>query len=117
MEEPASEEEDTVDFDMVTPRPAVPAMPPPTDGEVVVLHAAKGVLVDNAAEDDEDAPAVGSLCFGLTQALEQGQAGSYEGLLRAMRLALKNGPATQLVPRELQLCATLRFPLQRPFVL
>lgn len=115
--EDESELEDTFDFDMVTPRPVMPAMPPPVDGEVVVLHAAKGLLVENAAEDDEDAPAVGSLCFGLTQALEQGHAQSYEGLLRAMRLALRNGPAQQLVPREIELMATIRFPLKRGFVL
>lgn len=92
-------------------------MPPPADGEVVVLHAAKGLLVDNAAEDDEDAPAVGSLCFGLTQALEQGQAGSYEGLLRAMRFALRNGPRQQFAERDLELCASQLFALGRPFVL
>lgn len=111
------DDDDTVDFDKLTPRPVMPAMPPPVDGELVVLHAAKGLLVDNAAEDDEDAPAVGSLSFGLTQALEQGQASTYAELLRGMRLALHNGPSTQLVPRDLELCASTLFPLKRAFVL
>lgn len=119
--EEVDEHEDSDDDDdgaLTTPRvPVVPAVPPPpTEGELLVLHAAKGVLTDNVVEDDEDAPAVGSLCFGLTQALEQGQADSYAALLRAMRLALRNGPS-QYVHKDVALEASVLFDLKRAFVL
>ncbi len=109
------DEDDDEDGTLTTPRAAVPAMPPPTEGELVLLHAAKGVLTDSAVEEDEDAPAVGSLCFGLTQALEQGQAGSYAALLRAMRLALRNGPS-QYAHKDVALEASVLFDLRRGFV-
>jgi hypothetical protein len=55
------------------------------------------------------------VAFSLIQAVEQGQASSYNVLLRAMRYSLKNGP--QHFPKVPELGATQEFDLNRPFLL
>ena len=59
--------------------------------------------------------AAGAMAFALIQAVEQGQAGTYQLLLRAMRYSLKNGP--QHFPAAPALAASRRFDLNRPFCL
>lgn len=55
------------------------------------------------------------MTFALIQAMEQGQAATYQALLRAMRYSLKNGP--QHFPAAPQLAASCTFDLNRPFCL
>ncbi len=57
----------------------------------------------------------GAAAFALIQAVEQGQAGTYQALLRAMRYSLKNGP--QHFPAAPRLAAYRRFDLNRPVCL
>jgi len=57
----------------------------------------------------------GAAAFALIQAVEQGQAGTYQALLRAMRYSLKNGP--QHFPAAPRLAASRRFDLNRPVCL
>lgn len=57
----------------------------------------------------------GAVTFALIQAMEQGQAATYQALLRAMRYSLKNGP--QHFPAAPQLAASRTFDLNRPFCL
>lgn len=55
------------------------------------------------------------MTFSLIQAVEQGQAATYNVLLRAMRYSLKNGP--QHFPKVPELSASRDFDLNRPFLL
>ncbi len=57
----------------------------------------------------------GAVTFSLIQAVEQGQASTYNVLLRAMRYSLKNGP--QHFPKVPELSASADFDLNRPFLL
>ena len=57
----------------------------------------------------------GAVTFSLIQAVEQGQASTYNVLLRAMRYSLKNGP--QHFPKVPELSASHDFDLNRPFLL
>lgn len=57
----------------------------------------------------------GAVTFSLIQAVEQGQAATYNVLLRAMRYSLKNGP--QHFPKVPELSASQDFDLNRPFLL
>ncbi len=57
----------------------------------------------------------GAATFALIQAVEQGQAGTYQALLRTMRYSLKNGP--QHFPAAPRLAASRRFDLNRPVCL
>ena len=58
---------------------------------------------------------VGAVVFALIQAVEQGQASTYNTLLRAMRYSLKNGP--QHFAKIPELSASWDFDLNRPFLL
>lgn len=57
----------------------------------------------------------GAVAFSLIQAVEQGQASTYNVLLRAMRYSLKNGP--QHFPKVPELSVSQEFDLNRPFLL
>jgi len=78
---------------------------PPFEGATILWHILHMQLL----------VCVGAVVFALIQAVEQGQASTYNTLLRAMRYSLKNGP--QHFAKIPELSASWDFDLNRPFLL
>ncbi|CAL8467614.1 g7152 [Coccomyxa elongata] len=90
---------------------------PQPEGEVVMLSStlSEDEDLDMDATDYSQYASTGAVTFSLIQAVEQGQAATYNVLLRAMRYSLKNGP--QHFPKLPELSASEDFDLNRPFLL